>query len=322
VTRKLVGVALAIVTLGIAAEAAQFPRVPESERWVKLGTRLPPLPAGEGGLLRVHAPKEFCGGGHLLQVVFQPQPGVYQPVVRLPAQPAECHWDFDGLAEGDYTATIQLLKTEEIVATAGAHVMRGGAVSMVMEPTNVEIEGVVTFASAEGKPLADARLVADLQIKVNLNQAPSYEWLVPLAADGSYHVSIGGFLPPNDACIRVVRRLAMNFVSLKCEPFTPGLHRLDATAVLPPGLIHVTVAADDSTAPYTFVTVSIGRSGTGVAEFLTSFKGQRGYEGEFMADYRPYEIMVMSADRKTRLASASVTPSAEQPVHDVKLTIR
>jgi hypothetical protein len=40
-----------------------------------------------------------------------------------------------------------------------------------------------------------------------------------------------------------------------------------------------------------------------------------------MADYRSYDITVTSVDRKTEFASALVTLSAEQPLHDVTLRI-
>ena len=36
------------------------PVIPDADRYIKLGTRLPELPPGEGGELRVVAPKEWC----------------------------------------------------------------------------------------------------------------------------------------------------------------------------------------------------------------------------------------------------------------------
>ena len=82
--------------------------IPDADRFIKLGTRIAPLRAGEGGQLTLTAPAALCTDArHLLEVRFFPNPGREMPVVRMFTGPSPCRWDFDAMAAGYYAAIIQ-----------------------------------------------------------------------------------------------------------------------------------------------------------------------------------------------------------------------
>jgi hypothetical protein len=142
-----------------------------------------------------------------------------------------------------------------------------------------------------------------------------------LHADGSFHASIGGFDPSQEVCISVVRRQRMNMFTLNCARIASGGQRVDFSAAdLPPGLIRIDVpSSPESTIG--FATLAVGKAGTGVFEYLTSFKPERGYRGEFMARNGSYDVVLQSPDRKVVFATAAVPISPEHPVQDVTLTL-
>ena len=127
------------------------------------GTRIAPLPPGEGGQLIVSAPAVLCAdGGHLLDISYSPAPG-FGPgtVIHIPAGPSSCVWDFDGLAAGDYWGAIEHQPDGHILATARAQVVRGATQVISLTMVAAEIEGFLTvnglappkvFASCSGRP--------------------------------------------------------------------------------------------------------------------------------------------------------------------------
>src|SRR5262245_64258250 len=91
----------------IAGRAAAQPVIPDADRYIKLGTRLPELPPGEGGELRVVAPQQsYRSADYILEVRGYFQPATQMPVVRLPAGPSECAWQFDRMPVGLYEAVV------------------------------------------------------------------------------------------------------------------------------------------------------------------------------------------------------------------------
>lgn len=91
--------------------------IPEADRYIKLGTRIPEVAPGEGGELRVVAEPHWCrNASHVLEVRALSTAGV-MPVVRLPAGPGNCEWLFERMPIGRYQALIVTAADERIVAT-------------------------------------------------------------------------------------------------------------------------------------------------------------------------------------------------------------
>jgi hypothetical protein len=300
--------------------------IPEADRWVKLGTRIEPLPPGEGGQLTVAAPAVLCAADRLLEVRFYPWPAVEQVVVRIPAPLSSCRWVFEGMAEGEYDATIQIQQTGDILGTARGRVIRGAQASMNIEPLDVEVEGIISFReSRDGNGTTDQmdRAAMDgLRVHFSLASPPHYDWTVPLAADGSYRVKLGGLEPTTDVCVTLVRPNAMNAVWLKCTKFGPGHQRFDLSDVhVPPGLIRIEVPADSGAAFADVARIEVGTLGKQSDAYMTSFKRLRGFRGEFMAEPRDYDVTIKAADGRTVLVSTRVAVSADRPITDLKLEL-
>jgi hypothetical protein len=188
--RPTLAVALVFLTVGHAVA-----QIADAERYIRLGTRLPELPPGRGGQLRVTAPPEWCrDSNHLLEVRLFPTVVIMQPVVRIPAGPSACDWTFEGLPAGVYGAVIQVQRDERIVATGHGTVWKGAATLMPLS-AQTEIEGRLTAR----EPLS-ARL--RLQFTPSGSFGEWNRWDATVSSDGSYHVTLGDVETNTRVCIR------------------------------------------------------------------------------------------------------------------------
>src|SRR5437867_8814673 len=105
---RLTAVWLALLVCESVVPAAGQAVILDADRYIKIGTRIPELPAGEGGDLQIDAPQEFCRDArYLLEVrLFSDGPPLQSPVVRVAAGPSACTWLFERMPVGNYEALI------------------------------------------------------------------------------------------------------------------------------------------------------------------------------------------------------------------------
>jgi len=213
--------------------------IPEADRYIKLGTRIPEVAPGEGGDLRVVAEPHWCrDASHVLEVRALSVTG-FRPVVRLLAGPTNCEWLFERMPIGRYEALIFFFFFERIVATGLNMLSRGATALIVVEPAAAEIEGRVTSQQALPSPL---------RLKFSLPDGKS--WTAPVAPDGSYRVKMSGVGERTSLAIwaeadepqEPESTSTLNLFLLKSTTMSRGLLRLDLDDVkLPPVVVYVTV---------------------------------------------------------------------------------
>ena len=324
----LYAVALILMTAG-SSNSQYSQRWPEADRYVKLGTRLEPLPPGEGGQLIVSAPPELCtDAGYVLEVRGSPEPASNRPVARLVTGPSSCRWTFDGVEPGEYHAVIEGQADGRILATGQAQISRGVATGMALQTLQIEIEGRLTIKdfTFESFPLA-----GDLRLVFFFNGFPHHEWSTTLDSIGRYKIQIGGADADRQVCTSIRREPSLNFKRLegsnsmsKCAIFVPGLNRFDIEDVdIPPGVLRIDVptVAD---APFSaFVRLIVSADGQPYDKWDPVFKALRGIRGDYIAHLnRKYTIELRSPDGSAVLASTHATLTSDQPVADVTLNAK
>ena len=294
-----VGMIVCAWTGSISAQAV----IPEADRYIKLGTRIPEVAPGEGGELRIVAEPQWCrDASHVLEVRAITTTG-FMPVVRLPAGPTNCEWLFERMPIGRYEALILTTGDERIVATGLNALSRGATALIVVESAVAEVEGRVTSQQALPSPL---------RLKFSLSDGKS--WTAQVAPDGSYHVKMSGvgalmllaIWAEGDEPREPEPTSTFNLFLLKSTTITRGLHRLDLDDVkLPPVVVHVEVPP-------------VAEAGFGeAAETMIDnqrgpgFKLLRGLHGQFLATYGAHTINILTNDRRHVLATTvvNVNPS-------------
>src|SRR5678815_3524790 len=111
----------AIVCLGMilcagAGRVSAQAVIPEADRYIKLGTRIPEVASGEGGELRIVAEPRWCRDATYVLEVRLLLATAVKPVVRLSAGPSDCTWLFERMPVGRYEALIVTPREERIVA--------------------------------------------------------------------------------------------------------------------------------------------------------------------------------------------------------------
>jgi hypothetical protein len=227
-----------IVCAGAGRVSAQAV-IPEADRYIKLGMRIPKVAPGEGGELRIVAEPQWCrDASHVLEVRALSTTG-FMPVVRLSAGPTNCEWLFERMPIGRYEALILTTGDERIVATGVNMLSRGETALIVAESSSAEIEGRVTSQQALPSPL---------RLKFSLPDGKS--WTAPVAPDGSYHVKMVGvgertllaIWAEGDEPGEPEPTSTFNLFLVGHTTISRGLLRLDLDDVkLPPVVVHVEV---------------------------------------------------------------------------------
>jgi hypothetical protein len=294
---RMAGGCLCAIVIGSAGLAtAGQDRIPEPDRYIKLGTRLPDLPPDESGELRVVADQRWCRDATYMLEVRQYTEHESRPAVRLIAGPSQCGWTFERMPEGTYDALI-LTQSEEILAVGRARLSRGSIALITAESGQTEIEGWITSQ----KPLP-----SPLRLKFMTGSNP---WTASVAADGSYRVRLGDIdertrlwiFAEADGAPGSEPTQAMNMFELTTTTISQGLMRLDFEDVkLPPVVLHLEVPPVSDARFDEFATLSLD-GGRGAA-----FKLLRGFRGQLLTDYGDHEVAVSTYDGRQVLAKASV----------------
>ena len=301
-----------IVSAGAGRVSAQAV-IPDADRYIKLGTRIPEVAPGEGGELRVVADRQWCrDASHLLEVRALSATRT-MPVVRLLAGPGNCEWLFGRMPIGRYEALILTTGDERIVATGLNTLSRGATALIVVESAVAEIEGRVMSQQALPSPLRLMFCLPD-----------GKSWTVPVAPDGSYRVKMsavgdeptllaiwaGGDEP------RVGEPTAtFNLFLLKSIPITRGLLRLDLDDVkLPPVVVHIEVPPVAEAGFGEFAEAMIDdQRGPG-------FKLLRGLHGQFLATYGTHTLNIWTNNREHLLATTVV--NVNSPDTEVRVVLK
>jgi len=288
------------------------------------GSRLPPVPPGEGGDILLTAPAEFCSddGYEIRLRRYEPPPdyGLLN-AVRGPAGPSACEWTIDGLREAPYDAVILRRDTEQIVAIADKRsVVRGGVIVMRLEWTQIELEGRITV---NGLP-------PNIGLLYFSEPEGKHDWWeAPLADDGTYHARLDS--TSGRLCMYLYKRArkhSIGSINIGCETFFPGLQRFDRDLRVPPGTIYVDVppmgqpVSNDFTSLIVEVTYQPPRRRSPKRASTISFRASEGFQGEYLeGGYHDYEVRIQTVPHHRILAQTRITLSAEHPVGSVRLII-
>jgi hypothetical protein len=234
------------------------------------------------------------------------------PVVRLKAGPSTCEWLFDRMPEGRYEALILSAGDEHIVASGINRLSRQATALIVAASSVAEIEGRVNSPRALPSPL---------RLKFTLPDGKS--WTAPVAADGGYHVTLGGIgertllaiSAEGDDPQQSAGSRALNVFPIESTSVSPGLIRLDLDDVtLPPVVVHVDVpeVAAAGFAELAEVMIDDQRS--------VGFKLLRGLHGQFLASYGEHTVTIWTNDRQHVITTTAVRVSPMDT--DVRVVVR
>jgi hypothetical protein len=312
---RLTAVCLGLLVCEGGVPAAGQSVILDADRYIKIGTRIPELPAGEGGELHIDAPHELCRDAkYLLDVrFFSDDPPQMMPVVRLTAGPSACTWVFERMPVGRYEALMLLPRDERIVATGRGSLSTGTTTVLTLEPAETEVEGRLTSAEPLPSPL---RLKFAVHGRNN--------WMARVAPDGSYHVTLGDveegtlltILAEPDGPPGSEATSALNTVALATTTIRRGLVRIDLHDVkLPPMVVHVEVPpiADAGYGEFAEAMVDDQRGG--------GFKLLRGFRFQFLATYGEHTVKIWTNDRQHLLAMRAVVVSPPETESRVVLEI-
>ena len=311
---------LTAVCLGLLLNAGVVPAtgqgvILDADRYIKIGTRIPELPAGEGGELRIDAPQELCREArYILEVQHLPdEPNVRMPVVRLQAGPSPCTWLFANMPAGRYEVLIQTPREERVVATGRGFLPRGMTAVLTMQTADTEVEGRLT--SREPLP-------SPLRLKFNLRGPNS--WTTPVAPDGRYHVRLGDVGDESVVTIWAEpdgppgseSTSALNSVQLTSTRISRGLVRIDLDDVkLPPLVVQIEVPPMADAGFGEFAQAIVDNQSGG------SFKLLRGIRCQFLTAYGEHTIKIWTNDRQHVLATATIVVSPPETQSRVVLEI-
>jgi len=278
------------------------------------GSRLAPLPAGEGGDLLLTAPSELCADAtYDLQVRRTDQDGGMLWVLKGPAGPSRCEWQIDSVREGVYDAVIVRHADGVIVATSGtSSLVRGGTAVIALKPAIIEIEGRITV---NGKAPGDAML--------HFAPNTANRWNVPLDVDGNYRVKLEG-ADSGYVCISLMhaRTQSIGAFHIGCRTFDPMLQRFDADVSMRPGVVRVQVAPLPPGPKGDWTSLSIYLRHDEFSAGSAGFRATEGFVGEYFdGKLQEYEVSVETTPSHRVVARSRVTLSAERPLQVVRLVI-
>jgi hypothetical protein len=311
--RKVV-VCVGVIASAGAVRAGPQAVIPEADRYIKLGTRLPELAPGEGGELRVVAEQQWCRDAtYVLEVRLLSASG-FKPVVRLPAGPSDCAWLFERMPVGRYDALILAPRNERIVANGQGSLSKGASALLTAKSAQTDIEGRLTSQQALPSPL---------RLKFSLPDGKS--WGARVSPDGSYRVTLGdtgdrasvAISAEADGPLESEPTSGMNTFPLKSTTIWRGLVRLDLDdVVLPPVVVHVEVPPiADARGDEFAETMLDDKRGPG-------FKLLRGFRGQFLATYGEHTVRIWTNDRQHLLAMKVVNVTPAETESRVLLEIR
>lgn len=303
-------VATVIVPVMLSTASAQ-------EAAAAYGSRLPPLPMGEGGDLVVTAPVELCADdSNELQIrrhVSDHNGSGFLYVLREPAGPSPCRWEVNGMRSATYDAVIRRRRDDQIVAMAPvADVHVGGLSELRVEFSQIDLAGTITV---NGEP------ASNFQLYVNAGEGFN-DWRVPIRDDGSYSVTLTGPEVPASFGIWLesARTKTIGMLPVGVPHVVAGLNRFDADVHLPPGAIRVEALpiGRPVSNDWTALTVAVdGARGASSA----SFKATDGFRGEYFGVFGDYQVTVQTGPDHRILSRSVVTLSREHPVGQVRLAI-
>jgi len=313
--RRMLFAVVAAATMVSGSGAAQRIDIPEADRYIQLGTRLPPLPPGQGGQLFVTAPEKFCAdAGYILEINHHPSGTMNMPAARMVAGPSTCAWMFDDMPAGSYSATLHVAPNGPIVATGRAEVVRAASQPLALGGLQTQVEGLLSV-NGTSPPRG-------LQLVFRNSSKPWLEWEASLEPTGVYRVALDASHTNERICSQLRRDPPLNAVSLKCVDLVTGLQQLDLDATLPRGVLRIEVPPAPDAGFAAFARITISDSDDATLGYLTSFKFARGLRGDYIADLnRDYRIIVSRSEDKAVVASALVTPNAERPELRFRLPI-
>lgn len=312
---------IATITLSVALATTVLAqsRIPEDDRYLKLGQQLIAVPSGQGGQLRVTASAVWCGDArHVLEVRQYPRPGSILTVIRLVAGPSACDWTFENLPPGHYDATVFDRSSEQIVGNGYARVSRGATALLTAAALDTEIEGRITSADPLPAPLR-------LSISVGGPHGEFNRWTAPVDAEGRYRVAIGDVTADTLIFVRAqaasadgdLTSVALHSVFLKTGRITRGVMRFDIENVkLPPCVVPIEVARDDEAEFGDFGLLRIDN------DFGEGFKLLRGFRGQALVQNGVHTVTVLSGNKERVLASARMNPGADGCPAAVELRAR
>jgi hypothetical protein len=306
----------AATTMASGSGAAQRIDVPEADRYIQLGTRLPPLPPGQGGQLFVSAPEKFCAdAGYILEINHHPDHTMNMPAARMVAGPSTCAWIFDDMPPGSYSATLHVAPNGAIVATGRAEVLRAASQTLALGGLQTEVEGLLRVNGTSPPP--------GIRLVFRNSSKPWLEWEASLEPTGVYRVALDASHANERICSQLRRVPPLNAVPLQCADLAAGVQQLDLDAALPRGVLRIDVPPVADAAFTAFARITISDSDDASRGYLTSFKFARGLRGDYIADLdRDYRIIVSRSDDMTVVTSALVTPTAEHPDVRVRLPVK
>jgi hypothetical protein len=236
------------------------------------------------------------------------------PAARLIAGPSTCGWKFEDMATGRYSATLHVQPNGPVVATGSGTVVRGGVQTLALSTLQTEVEGTLRVNGEAPPP--------GVHLLFRQPSEPWLDWTVSPDEHGAYRVGLDAKPLNRTVCIALQRDPPLNSVAVTCQPFGDGLQKLDVDATMPRGVLRIEVPLVPDAAFTAFARITISDRDDPDTGFLTSFKFVRGLRGEYIADLnRDYRIIVSRSEDKTVVASARVTPTAEQPDLRVRLPI-
>lgn len=278
------------------------------------GSRLAPVPPGQGGDLWVIGPPQLCADeNYELQLRRYVPDNGFLVALDAPTGPSNCEWKFDALREGTYDAAIRRRADGLIVATAGrTSLARGTTAIMRLIVTTIEVEGRVTV---NGIAASDARLLFNPGSGFN-------RWDVPLAEDGTYTANLDSV--DGQFCVFLKRASteSIGMVRVGCRSFAHGLQHFDADVSVSPGVIRVRVAplAKGPRGDWSSLIIVVQHADRWWSG--NSFRATTGFAGEyFNGTLQDYEVRLETSPNHRILVRTHVALSAEQPIKDIHLVI-
>jgi hypothetical protein len=303
--------AVCAVVLALSGTATSQVPVSEADRYIKLGTRTPDVPAGEGGELQIVADPRWCREPNdVLEVRLATRTG-FMPAVRLLTGSVTCSWSFDRMPVGQYDAVILSGEHDHVLAIGHGMLARGTTAVITVESAETEIEGRLTSSQTLPSPL-----------RLKFTVGPSNQWTTRVGQDGTYHVKVGevgdrttlAVWAEPDGPIASESTAAFNAFHVKSTVISRGLVHLDLEDVnLPPVVVNIEVPAILDARFDAFAEALFdGVRGPG-------FKLRNGLRGQALAEYGTHTIQVLTNDRQQVLATAVVT--ANPPTSDVRVAL-
>jgi hypothetical protein len=308
---RVVVLCVAVIAIGVDCSATQIP-IPEEDRYIKLGTRFPELPPGEGGDVRIVVDQDWCRDAAYILELRVVLMNTHTPVARLATGPSNCTWLLERMPVGQYEALILTAREQRIVTVGHGTLTKGSTMLITLQRMETEIEGRVV-----SRPLP-----SPLRLRFVLPDGNS--WTTRVAADGGYRVVLGdtgdvvsvAIWAEADGSSPSEPTAALNIFPANVVTIWRGGHvRHDVENVsLPPVVVHVEVPPLDGAGVDEFAELRVDdKRGEG-------FKLKRGLCGQFLATYGDHSISVWTLEGQRMLATTTV--SVDAPKTELRAVVR